>query len=238
MKTIFFFISIFLASNFLVAQSGNQLFLGDKAPNFVAQSTTGEINFYDDYYGKWKIMFSHPADFTPVCASEILELAYIADDLKKLNTEVIVLSIDGLNSHIDWVRSLEAMNYRDQGNVKINFPIISDTEFEVSMKYGMVRDGNINDRTVRTVFIIDPENKVRAMFYYPDNVGRNIDEIKRTLIALQETDKRDILTPANWVVGGDFMIPAPASIKEADKLKAKNDDKLYNYDWYMWFVRR
>lgn len=209
--------------------------LGEKAPKFSAKSTNGNLNFPDDYYGKWKILFSHPASFTPVCTSELLELAYLQDDFDKINTALIVLSTDGINSHIEWVKSMESINYMDRGTVDIQYPIVSDVGYEISNKYGMIHPESSTTKDIRAVFIIDPDNRIKAIIYYPLNVGRNIDEILRTMVALQKVDKREVLTPANWNPGDDYLVKSPESIKEAEKLKSKNDSSMYSLAWYMWY---
>ena len=211
--------------------------IGDKAPSFEAKSTHGDIKFPGDYYMKWKIIFSHPADFTPVCTSEILELAANQNDFKKLNTAVLVISTDNLNSHIDWIHSIESIDYKGRGFTKINFPIIPDPSLKISKLYGMIHPNSGSLNTIRAVFIISPDNRISAIFYYPKNVGRNFEEIKRTLVALQLSDKKDVLIPANWNPGGDVLIPSPNSMEEAEKLKKKKDPSLYSLAWYMWFLK-
>ena len=211
--------------------------IGETAPSFTAESTNGKITFPDDYYGKWKILFSHPAAFTPVCTSELLELAEMQKDLDNLDTKVIVVSTDGINSHIAWKKSMESIRYKDRETPKINFPLISDNGLEVSRKYGMIHSYSSTTRDIRGVFVIDPNDKIRAIFFYPMNVGRNMDEIKRTLMALQMADGKNVLTPANWMPGGQVLIPAPKTEAEADKLAAKNDPDLKELVWYMWFKK-
>ncbi|MHC1707355.1 MAG: peroxiredoxin [Bacteroidales bacterium] len=211
--------------------------IGQNAPSFTANSTKGKIHFPQDFSGKWKILFSHPADFTPVCTSEIIELANINDELQKLNTDVLVLSTDGLNSHNEWKNSIEKMWYKNKLPVKINFPLISDQDLIVSKMYGMIRLPETDRRDIRGVFIIDPKDKIRIMFFYPDNVGRDMQEIKRTLIALQKTDSESVLTPANWKPGEDYLLHAPRSIEDATQMALEGDPKRYNYDWYMWFQK-
>ena len=170
--------------------------IGDKAPAFEAQSTLGKIKFPEDYFGKWKIIFSHPADFTPICSSEIISLATMSKEFEELKTELIVISTDGVNSHIEWVRSMESIVFEDKGSVKITFPIVSDVGMEVSKKYGMIHPNYSSTKDIRAVFIIDDEDKIRAIFYYPATTGRNMQEIKRTVIALQTADNKFVLTPA------------------------------------------
>jgi len=212
--------------------------IGDQAPAFKGKTTTGPINFPDDYFAKWKILFSHPADFTAVCSTEIMELARMQKDFKKLNTAIFVLSTDGLNSHIQWVKSLEGIDCADGNIPKIEFPIISDVDMSISKKYGMLDKDTTNPKNVRAVFIIDDNNKVKAIFYYPSQVGRNMDEIKRTLIALQTTDSEGILTPVNWNPGEDYMVPSPTTIEESKEFEKKKSDRFYNKTWYMWFKKQ
>jgi peroxiredoxin (alkyl hydroperoxide reductase subunit C) len=227
-------------SHTLMAQSKNQgcmPLLNESSPSFVAESTQGTIHFPEDYYGKWKILFSHPADFTPVCTSEILELAYMQDEFFKLKTALVVISTDRISSHIEWVKSIESIDYKDRNPVKIAFPLVSDPNLEVSMRYGMIHSYSSSSKDVRAVFIINPEDKISAIFYYPNNVGRNIEEIKRVLIALQTAERNNVLTPANWNPGDEVLIHAPATIEESAELKAKNNPDLRSFTWYMWFKK-
>jgi len=200
--------------------------IGEPAPKFTAESTLGTITFPDDNNSKWTILFSHPADFTAVCSSEILELAALQDDFEKLNTRLMVISTDAVSSHIEWVKSLEAIKYKDRESIKIKFPLISDKSMEISKKYGMVHSYSSTTKDVRGVFIVDPDNKIEAIFFYPMNVGRNIEEIKRTLVALQTAVKNNVLMPANWKPGQDVMIPSPKTSVEADKMVKKNNPEL------------
>jgi peroxiredoxin (alkyl hydroperoxide reductase subunit C) len=238
MKKTFYTLIISILSSFSIfAQTNCGPLISGLAPSFTAESTQGRVHFPDDYFSKWKIIFSHPADFTPVCTSEILSLSALQDDFKKLNTALIVVSTDGLNSHIEWVKSMESLNYKEQGNIKINFPIVSDVNLEISRKYHILRSDSMNHKDIRSVFFIDPNNNIRAMFYYPSSVGRNMEEIKRTLIALQTQDKYDVLTPANWKPGDDVLIHSPSSIADAEKLKSKKSSDLKEFTWYMWFKK-
>jgi peroxiredoxin 2/4 len=215
--------------------------LGEPAPSFTGESTMGKINFPDDYFNKWKIIFSHPADFTPVCSSEIIALASMQEDFEKLNTKFLVISTDGLNSHVDWCRSLESMKLDGYPQAKINFPLESDVGLAISRKYGMINENSSSTKDIRAVFIIDPDNKIAAIFYYPSNVGRNLQEIKRTLVALQTSEKYDVLIPVNWKTGEDVLLHAPKSLAESEKMEQKlnsnpNSD-VYKRDWYMWYRR-
>jgi peroxiredoxin 2/4 len=238
MKSLLFIIIIsFLSTYSTSAQSqyGNIPLLGDSAPSFNARSTMGEIRFPQDYFAKWKIIFSHPADFTAVCSTEILELASLQSEFDKLKTQLLVISTDGVSSHIEWIKSLEAIDYKGRGKVKIGFPLISDVGLDISRKYGMIHPNSSETKDVRGVFIIDPDNKVRYISYYPMNIGRNTDEILRVLKALQTADKHNVLMPANWNPGDDVMLTSPATAAEAEKLEGKKNKDLYSITWYMWF---
>ena len=239
-KSPYLILLLLFGTNLLFSQDNKDIripLIGETAPSFTAESTNGKITFPDDYYGKWKILFSHPAAFTPVCSSELIELAEMQKDLDKMDTKVIVISTDGINSHIAWKKSMESIRYKDLETPKINFPMISDNGLEVSRKYGMIHSYSSTTRDIRGVFIIDPNDKIRAIFFYPMNVGRNMDEIKRTVMALQMADGKNVLTPANWLPGGEVLIPAPKTEADADKLAAKNDPDLHELAWYMWFTK-
>jgi peroxiredoxin 2/4 len=241
MKNILILIFISgIFTNLIQAQDSNETripLIGEPAPKFTAESTTGTINFPDDYYAKWKILFSHPADFTAVCSSEILELANLQEDFKKLNAQLVVVSTDAVSSHIEWVKSLESVQYKSREPVKINFPLVSDKSMEVSRAYGMIHSYSSTTKDVRGVFIINPDNKIRAVFFYPMEIGRNLDEIKRTLIALQTAEKNDVLIPADWQPGQDVMLHSPKTSAEADKLSEKETPGVYSVNWYMWFKK-
>jgi len=215
----------------------NNPMLGDDAPSFTAESTTGILEFPADYNSKWKILFSHPADFTPVCTSEILELAASQNDFEKLGAKIIVISVDQLDNHRAWEKNMETIKYKDREPVKIDFPLVSDANQVISKAYGMIQPGTGSTKDVRGVFIIDPKNKIRAIFFYPMEVGRNLEEIERTLAALQTADKKHVLTPANWQQGGDVLIPYIKSTAENEKLLSKDDPDYYQLTWYMRFKR-
>ncbi len=211
--------------------------IGEDAPAFTAESTTGTIIFPGNNNSKWTILFSHPADFTAVCSSEILELAALQSDFEKLNTKVMVISTDAVSSHIEWIKSLETVKYKDNVPVKISFPLISDRFLEISKKYGMIHPNSSSTKDVRGVFIIDPDNKIEAIFFYPMNVGRNMEEVKRTLVALQTAGKNNVLMPANWTPGQDVMLPSPKTSAEADKLMKQKSDDIKFVTWYMLFKK-
>lgn len=181
--------------------------IGEDAPSFTAETTNGILNFPSDYGKKWKILFSHPADFTPVCSSEILELAYMQNDFDQLGAKLVIISTDQLARHVSWKKALEDVSLKDRQPVNIKFPFVDDNNRTVSKSYGMISPKVNATKAVRGVFIIDPENKIASVNFYPMSVGRNIDEIKRTLIALQTTQKQQVLMPANWKPGEDVMLP-------------------------------
>lgn len=189
------------------AQSNQIPLIGAKAPSFKAQSTDGKITFPNDYGKNWKILFSHPRDFTPVCTSELLELAYLNDELEKLDVKIAVISTDGIGQHEMWKAHLEELDYKGRGTQKINFPLIDDEKAVVSKKYGMLHEPVSTTEAVRGVFIIDDKNIVRSVNFYPMQVGRNMDEIIRIVEALKTVDATKVLTPANWTKGEDVLVP-------------------------------
>jgi peroxiredoxin (alkyl hydroperoxide reductase subunit C) len=212
--------------------------IGEDAPAFEAETTQGKIKFPDDYRGKWVILFSHPADFTPVCTTEFMTFAKIEPELKKLNCELIGLSIDSTYSHIAWLRTIkEKIKYKDMENVEITYPVISDIKMEVARKYGMVQPSADDTKAVRAVFFIDPNAKIRAILYYPLSNGRNFEEIKRLLMALQTTDAHNCATPADWQPGDDVIIPPPGSCGSAKERVEKAGEDYYCLDWFMCFKK-
>jgi len=201
--------------------------LGEKVPSFEAKTTKGKIKFPDDYKGKWVVLFSHPADFTPVCTTEFVAFQKRYEEFKRLNCELIGLSIDQVFSHIKWIEWI-----KEKLGVEIQFPIIADDVGRIACMLGMIHPGK-GTNTVRAVFIIDPEGIIRRIMYYPQEVGRNIDEILRAVKALQISDREGVAMPANWpnneLIGDKVIIPPPTSEQEA-----KERVKKYEcYDW--WF---
>jgi peroxiredoxin 2/4 len=237
MKTkILILIGIFFSLNQVRSQDlyyGKIPLLGDDAPSFTAESTNGPIAFPQDYGKRWKILFSHPRDYTPVCSSEILELSSLQNEFEKLGVSIVVLSTDTLSLHYAWKKDLENIKYKGREPVKIKFPLVSDENCNISKRYGMIHSAISKSKDVRGVFIIGPTNKIEALFYYPMNVGRNMNEIMRTLIALQTARKTELLTPANWKPGEDLMVPF---LKDADKedFEVSNPD-IYRLTWFMVF---
>ncbi len=212
--------------------------IGDLAPSFKAKTTMGDINFPEDYMGKWVILFSHPADFTPVCTTEFMTFATMQEDFRKLNTELIGLSIDSIYAHIAWLRTIkEKIEYKGMKNVEVLFPVIEDLKMDVAKAFGMLQPNASTTQAVRAVFIMDPEAKVRAILYYPLSMGRNMDEIMRMIIAMQKADKEHIATPANWQPGDDVIIPPPGSCGSAKERVESQDENTYCLDWFMCFKK-
>jgi peroxiredoxin 2/4 len=206
--------------------------IGDKAPAFKAVTTQGEINFPEQYSGSWVILFSHPADFTPVCTSEFMTFASMEDQFAQANCKLVGLSVDGLYSHIAWLRTIkEKIEYRGMKNIEVNFPLIEDITMEVAKKYGMIQPGESSTKAVRAVFVIDPKGMIRAIIYYPLSLGRNFDELYRVIIALQTADAFSVATPADWRPGDDVIVPTAGSCGVA-KERMESKQEMTCYDWF------
>ncbi len=200
------------------------VYLGQKAPEFIANTTRGPVSL-EDYKGKWVILFSHPADFTPVCTTEFMEFARRYGEFKKLNVELIGLSVDSIYSHIEWMKDI-----KDKFGIEIPFPVIADINKEVAKEYNMMDEKT--GSTVRGVFIIDPNQNVRLMIYYPAETGRSVDEIIRTVKALQMNWDRKLATPVNWKPGEDGIVSAPGTLEEAIAR-----EKTGSKTWYLKFEK-
>ncbi len=207
--------------------------IGDKAPEFEAVTTQGKISFPKDFKGKWVVLFSHPADFTPVCTTEFMTLAYNDAKFKELNAQLVGLSIDSLYAHIAWLRRIKDLEWNGMKNVDVTFPLIEDIKMDVAKKFGMVQPNQSTTQAVRAVFFIDPNGVIRCIHYYPLSTGRNVDEMLRVLKALQKADKDKVATPMNWLPGDDVIIPAPGTCDGA-KERAKEKD-LKCVDWFLCF---
>ncbi|AUC84637.1 peroxiredoxin [Polaribacter sp. ALD11] len=206
--------------------------IGDAAPQFKAVTTQGAINFPEDYIGKWVILFSHPADFTPVCTSEFITFAHLESKFNKANCQLVGLSIDGLYSHIAWLRTIkDKIEFNGMKNVEVKFPLIEDITMEVAKKYGMIQPGESKTQAVRAVFFIDPNSIVRALIYYPLSLGRNFDEIYRALIAMQTADAFNVATPADWNPGDDVIV-SPAGTCGVAEERMTSKDELECKDWF------
>ena len=209
--------------------------LGDPAPEFTANTTQGKINFPADYKGSWVVLFSHPADFTPVCTTEFMTFASRQEEFDALNTKLIGLSIDSLPSHIAWLESIEELEWKDIKKPQVKFPVIDDISMNVASKYGMVQPNQSATAAVRAVFVVDPKGVIRTILYYPLSTGRNFDEIVRIVQALQKADKDKVATPADWRPGDDAIVPAVGSHKEAKERLGDLPDNEYSLAWYLTF---
>jgi peroxiredoxin (alkyl hydroperoxide reductase subunit C) len=199
--------------------------LNGPAPDFEANTTHGPIRFYDWKKDKWAILFSHPADFTPVCTTEFMAFAEKQDEFHRKNVVLLGNSIDSNYSHIAWVR-----NINDNFGIEIKFPIIADLDMKVARLYGMIHEPSAATAAVRAVFFVDPNNLLRAMIYYPLNVGRNLDEIMRVVDALQMVDEANVACPANWRPGDEVIVPPPNTVQQAEQ--RMKDTSLNVTDWY------
>jgi len=234
-KQILTVVLIFLFMNVIHAQhETNQRIplIGSKTPSFIAPSTVGLLSFPDDFGKDWKILFTHPRDFTPVCSSEILELAYRKDEFDKLGAQLLVISVDRMASHMHWKADLEDIDYKGRGKVKIDFPLVVDSSAVIAHSYGMIDTKTSSTQSIRGVFFVDPDNEIRAFYFYPSEVGRSTDEIIRTLKALQtQQSHENIVIPANWQPGDDVMIPI---LTGEDKTELQGpDSKIHYINWYM-----
>jgi len=197
--------------------------IGDMAPDFKAMTTTGMMQFSEHIKGSWTILFSHPADFTPVCTTEMTGFAVLEDEFTKMNTKLVGLSIDSIHSHVAWVN-----NVKEKTGIFMKFPIIADIDMKVSKLYGMLQPGESETAAVRAVFFIDPVGKIRLIMYYPLNVGRNMDEIIRVLQALQTADEHGVALPLNWKPGEKAIVPPPVTV-EGLKERLKSDYEMVDF---------
>ena len=237
MKKLFLFLVIIVYTTQLWSQ--NESFriplIGEKAPSFTAESTNGTINFPDDFGGNWKVLFSHPKDFTPVCSTEIIELAHMQDQFDKFGVKLVVVSTDRLETHVQWKKALEAVKLDNRDMVKIKFPLVDDENINVAKLYGMIHSETNSTQSVRGVFIIDPNNIIQAVYFYPMNVGRNTDELLRMITALQITSKDKVLTPANWTEGKDVLVKTPP---KTDSDNSTSEVAGYHSPaWFLWYKK-
>ena len=212
--------------------------IGERAAPFKAETTKGPINFPFDYAGKWVIFFSHPGDFEPVCTTEFMIFQSMQEEFKTLNCELLGLSVNQIPSHLEWIQSIYRIEWNGLENISINFPIVADPTTEIANKYGMIHRGQTDTRTVRALFIIDPDSIVRCILYYGFRTGRNLDEVKRILIALQTSDAENVATPCNWLPGEPVIIFPPKTTRELlvrlgeEVISPEIDCKT----WYLCFV--
>jgi peroxiredoxin 2/4 len=221
------------------AQSENRNFriplIGEKAPSFTAKSTEGKIRFPEDYGRNWKILFSHPQDFTPVCSSEILELANLKSEFEKMGIKVVVVSVDKLDMHEQWKKSLESLKFKGRSDVNISFPLVDDSDLSIAKKYGMIHPSTNSSKTVRGVFVIDGDNVIQSINFYPMTVGRSTDELLRLVSALQATVSDKVMTPANWKSGDDLLVPPLPQSHHENPALAPSD--YYSLEWYFWYKK-
>ena len=202
--------------------------IGDKAPDFKAVTTFGELQFSEYNKGNWVVLFSHPADFTPVCTTEMSAFALNKDFFDAHNTKLLGLSIDSIHSHLAWVN-----NVHEKTGVLFNFPIIADLDMSVSMKYGMLHPGASTTAAVRAVFFIDPQGTIKLIMYYPLNIGRNMEEIKRVLTALQTAESSKCALPVNWIPGEKVIVPPPKTMIEMEERKKLEGTDVDFIDFYL-----
>ncbi len=207
--------------------------IGDPAPAFTATTTQGPINFPADYAGRWVILFSHPADFTPVCTTEFMTFASLQDKFAELNTDLVGLSVDGLFSHIAWLRTIkDRISFRGMEDVEVTFPLIEDITMNVARAYGMIMPGEDSTKAVRAVFVIDPSGTIRTIIYYPLSLGRNFDELLRLVTALQTADAFSVATPADWRPGDPVIVPPAGSCGVAKDRMDGAEEGVTCVDWF------
>jgi peroxiredoxin (alkyl hydroperoxide reductase subunit C) len=207
--------------------------IGDPAPQFTAVTTQGPISFPADYAGRWVILFSHPADFTPVCTTEFMTFASMQDEFKAYNTELVGLSVDGLYSHIAWLRTIQdKMVFRGMENVEVTFPLIEDITMNVARTYGMIMPGEDSTKAVRAVFVVDPKGIIRTIIYYPLSLGRNFDELLRVIKGLQTADAFEVATPADWRPGDSVIVPTAGSCGTAKERMDGDVEGVECVDWF------
>ena len=199
--------------------------IGDQAPDFTATTTFGELTFSEYNQDHWVVFFAHPADFTPVCTTELVEFAKEKPFFDSKNTKLVGVSIDSIHAHIAWVE-----NVRRNSGVLLDFPIIADLDTAVARKYGLLHPGESTTAAVRAVFIIDPKGIIRALIYYPLNVGRNVKEVQRVLTALQTADRESVALPVNWVEGDKVVVPPPKTVADVGKHAGKGYEEI---DFYL-----
>jgi peroxiredoxin (alkyl hydroperoxide reductase subunit C) len=213
-----------MSSTATAGDAGSIPRINEPAPDFEAKSTHGPLKL-SDFKGKWVVLFSHPADFTPVCSTEFVEFARRSDEFRKRNAQLVGLSVDSVTAHIAWIR-----NMQQHFNVQIDFPVIADLDTKVAQKFGLIHPSASETATVRAVFIIDEKGVIRALVYYPMSLGRNIEEILRALDGLQTADANACATPANWQPGDKVIVPPPQTLKDADERTKRTDYEVT--DWY------
>ncbi|MCL6594738.1 MAG: peroxiredoxin [Firmicutes bacterium] len=201
--------------------------IGEPAPDFEAPTSRGPVKL-SDYNGKWLMLFSHPADFTPVCTTEISAFARRYGEFQARGVELLGLSVDSVHSHIAWTRDMAEMG------APVPFPIIADLDMSVARRYGMIHPNESATATVRAVFFIDPKGIVRAILYYPMSLGRSVDELLRVIDGLQTADRLGVSTPADWRPGSEVIVPAP---KSAAEVETPEEARAKGYTYHTWYLR-
>lgn len=209
--------------------------IGEPAPAFHAVTTQGEMDFPRDFNGKWVIFFSLFTDFAPVCTTELMAFFAKTEEFREIDTELVGLSASSIYSHIEWLRRIKELSWKNIKHADISFPLVADPSMEISARYAMLHRSSSGVKTVRAVYIIDPEGCIRAMLYYPLSVGRNINEIKRMVMALQKADRERAELPADWVPGEDVILPSPRTAQAASERMEKVNENMYCLDWYLSF---
>lgn len=207
--------------------------INQHAPSFKASTTKGFTKFPSDYRGNWVILFSHPGDFTPASTTEFMRFAHMQKTFREMNTELIGISTDTLQSHIAWISSIKNVEYDDMKKMNIEFPVIDDASREIAAQYGMIQ----GDQALRATFVIDPKGYIRAMQFYPASTARRIEEFKRIIESMQRSDHFDVATPENWHPGDDVLLPPPSNKPLADHRKSSDDESMRCYDWYICFIK-
>lgn len=237
MKTFLTILSVILLVGNSFSQSSKIPLIGSEAPSFTANSTSGKIEFPNDFGKSWKILFSHPQDFTPVCSSELLELADLQDEFNDLNVKIAVISTDDVVQHEMWIAHLEEIDYKGRGTKEIEFPLFEDQDKNISKLYGMLHEPVSTTRDIRGVFVIDPDNVIRSVNFYPIQVGRNMNEFVRLVEALQTTEEARVITPANWEKGDDVMVPYFPYTKAQLIANPELKEEYYSMGNRMWFKK-
>lgn len=239
MKTTLLILTFFLSSTLLWSQKNKPVsipMIGEDAPAFRAASTNDTIDFPADYGRTWKILFAHPRDFTPVCSSELLELAHLQKAFDALDARLVIVSTDKLSTHYEWKAALEQTHYQERGTVGISFPLVEDHDYSIVESYGMVHPQAKRGKNIRGVFFIDRDNKVRAIAFYPVEVGRSSTEILRTLQALQTTDDDyNVVTPSDWMPGDPVMINYVSPLIRENM--EQEGTPYFEYNWFMVYRR-
>lgn len=238
MKQLVMAVFVFLFAGSHIAAQNNQIpLIGSVAPEFSTNSTQGILSFPSDFGTSWKILFSHPADFTPVCTSELLELGHMQPRFEALGVKLAVISTDNVARHVQWVAYLEDLDYKNRERVVIDFPILEDVGAHISKEYGMLHEPTSISKDIRGVFIIDDKNVVRSVNFYPMQVGRNLEEIVRIVEALQTIDESHVFTPANWNDGDDVIVPYFPYTKAQVAADPSIMDRFYQVGNRMWFKK-